>query len=48
MPAGASDSFFVEVEDSEALDEKLCEKGIKGRKSWTERTNLQREYPLVS
>ena len=28
MPAAATAEFFVEVENSEALEEKLCEKGL--------------------
>jgi len=31
MPAATDDSYFIEIEDSAALEEKLCEKGIKGR-----------------
>lgn len=31
MPAAADASYWVEVEDTGALEEKLCEKGIKGK-----------------
>ena len=41
MPAAATAEFFVEVENSEAL-EKLCEKGLKGESvTLTHRPNLQ-------
>ena len=42
MPAAATAEFFVEVENSEALEEKLCEKGLKGESvTLTHRPNLQ-------
>ena len=41
MPAAATAEFFVEVENSEALEEKLCEKGLKGESvTLTHRPNL--------
>ena len=46
MPVAASDEYFVEIEDSGALDEKLCEKGIKGRQtaSFRFRLHLRRGF----